>query len=990
MHRIVGQLRQRRIFALLSYGLLIAVFAADSLTPLGFAHGILYGPIILLTALSDRPQRLNIVLVLSLLFVWLGLWLSPYKDPDLLPFYVYANRLLSSVALLAIYGLCRLGMAYQKVQQQQREQLQMSAQLARLGSWHLGSHGQLILSAEARQILGIDQSELPLNRFAQLLVDTDGEHFLSHLQAEKLPLDVEYRRLQNNGELRWLRLVAYQDSQQPPQIVGVLQDIHSTHIVEAKIAEEERRFRYMGDSMQLFTWTALPDGNLDYVSRYTVDFFGASESYITENWLSFLHPDDQQPTLNRWVQSLKTGEPYVVEFRLRRHDGEYFWYLTRATAAHDEQGKIFKWYGSGIDISESKLLQQHSERLSQQLQNTLASITDAFFSLDKNLCFSYANEQAANLLDRPRSALLNNLSVSDTIIDADGSFSRQLERAMLSQKMIAFDFWLASRELWLDVRIYPAAEGLTIYLRDITRLRREQQELKLLRSAVSQLNDIVIITEASPLTEPGPKIVFVNTAFERITGYSRDEAIGRSPRFLQGPKTQRRELDRIRSALLSQQPVRAQLTNYHKDGCEVEIELNIVPIGMESGRVTHLVSIQRDVTAEKTLQKQLQLAQRMEAIGQLTGGIAHDFNNMLTVITGNNDILQDALQEQPKLLSFSKLIGNAAERGAGLTRNLLAFARRQPLSPANVDINQLIMQLEELLHSSLGQKHQLQLKLAEDLWQVMIDPVQLESSLLNLTINARDAMASAGELQISTQNLVGHHLAHDAELRHGDWVEISVCDTGNGIAADMLDKIFEPFFTTKASGKGSGLGLSMVFGFIKQSGGHIRVISAPDEGTCFNLYLPKIAPPDSETTQTAVSPPAAQQPAVTKSAQQTILVVEDNDLVRQYATSQLRDAGYQILEAADASQALDWLQSAQPIDLLFTDVLMPDSLSGSELAARAAKIRPALPVLFTSGYTEDILNDLSEEKRQQCLLHKPYHRAALLQRVARALNAVKE
>ncbi|MDT8310273.1 MAG: PAS domain S-box protein, partial [Methylophaga sp.] len=670
----------------------------------------------------------------------------------------------------------------------------------------------------------------------------------------------------------------------------------------------------------------------------------------------------------------------------RRHDGQYFWYLTRATPARDEQGNIFKWYGSGIDISESKLLQQRSEQLSQQLQNTLASITDAFFSLDKKLCFSYANEQAGNLLERPRSVLLNQLPVSATVIDADGSFSRQLERALLSQKMTAFNFWFASRQLWLDVRVYPADEGLTVYLRDITKLRREQQELQLLRCAVSQLNDIVIITEAAPIDEPGPKIVFVNDAFERITGYRREEAIGQSPRFLHGPKTQRSELHKIRQALLSQQPVKVQLTNYRKDQHEVEIELNIVPIATDSGRFSHFVSIQRDVSGEKALQKQLQLAQRMEAIGQLTGGIAHDFNNMLTVITGNNDILQDALQDQPKLLSFSELIGNAAERGAGLTRNLLAFARRQPLSPANVDINQLIAQLQELLRSSLGQQYQLQLTLADDLWPVMIDPVQMESSLLNLTINARDAMDDEGQLSISTQNILRQTYYDDAELNKGDWVQVSVCDIGHGIASDVLDKIFEPFFTTKAAGKGSGLGLSMVFGFIQQSGGHIRVRSAVDQGTCFNLFLPRAK---TVTGPENIIKPHPAKATAEPAGQKTILVVEDNDLVRQYAVSQLRDAGYQVLEAAEANQALHWLNSAQSIDLLFTDVLMPDSLSGSELAKLATKIRPALPVLFTSGYTENILNDLSEEKRQQCLLHKPYHRAALLQRVAQALSTTK-
>lgn len=989
MHRIVANMQHRRELAVVSYGLLPLILITDSFTVLGFAHGIFYAPVLFLASLSGRRYALNIVLAISILFTWIGLFLTANPYDTSLPLFAYGNRALSTLLLLITYAACRLGMAFQTSQQAQQQQLQMAAQLgklAKLGSWHLSTDGILHLSKQARRILNIDQAELSLRQFSALLIDVDGEHFLANMQPAALPLDIEYRRLQKDGELRWIRLVAYQDSQSSGKIFGVIQDTHSNRIIEAKMAEDERRFRFAGDSMQLFTWTARPDGELESVSRYTVDLLGASEKFIVSNWLNFLHPDDQQSTHNQWMHCVKTGEALVAEYRLRRHDGQYFWFLTRALPARDAQGNIFKWYGSGIDITESKVLQQHSENLSQQLQNTLASITDAFFTLDENLNFSYANEQAASLLERPRSALLNNLAVNETPIDADGSFSRQLERAVLSHKMTAFEFWYAGRELWLDVRIYPAADGLTVYLRDITRLRRDQDELILLRNAVSQLNDIVIITEATPLDEPGPKIVFVNDAFERITGYSREYAIGKSPRFLQGAKTQRSELDRIRQALISRQSVRAQLTNYHKNGDEVEIELNIVPIGVDSGRITHLVSIQRDITNERVLQKQLQLAQRMEAIGQLTGGIAHDFNNMLTVITGNNDLLQEALEKQPQLLSFSKLIGNAAERGAGLTRNLLTFARRQPLSPAQVDINQLIQQLQELLRSSLGAKSPLKLNLSTNLWPVMIDAVQLESSLLNLTINARDAMPESGELTISTANIKAQPLDEDKELRGTDWVEVSVQDTGSGIPKEMIDKIFEPFFTTKAAGKGSGLGLSMVFGFIKQSGGHIRVISEPGEGTIFKLLLPR-AETEQKPEKTEPTPEVNHHLDISG---HTILVVEDNDLVRQYASSQLRDAGYQVLEAAESKQALEWLNSGQRIDLLFTDVLMPDSLSGSELAKQAAFIRPELPVLYTSGYTENVLNDLSDEQRQQSLLHKPYHRVALLQRVAQAINAVKD
>ncbi|HET8807746.1 MAG TPA: PAS domain-containing protein, partial [Methylophaga sp.] len=384
-----GQFSQRRITAPLSYGLLILILATDSLTPMGFAHGMLYAPVLLLAAFIARPRLLDIVFALSIVFVWLGLFLTLINSSQALTLNIYANRIFSSLILLVIYILSRVRLTHQKTFKLQQQQLHITASLAKLGHWQLDDNQQLVLSAEAAQILGLNQQPLPLQHFTKMLVEADGHHFLENIHTDKLPLDAEYRWRQNNDEIKWIRLVAYLNNQDQGEIHGVIQDIHTNRVVEAQVAEEERRFRYMADSMQLFAWTAQPDGNLDYVSKYTMDFLGANERFITENWLSYIHPDDQQPTMNRWAQSLKTGEPYLIEFRMRRHDGLYVWYLTRATPARDDQGNIFKWYGSGIDNSQSKLLQQHSERLSQQLQNTLTSITDAFFTLDKKMCFSY-------------------------------------------------------------------------------------------------------------------------------------------------------------------------------------------------------------------------------------------------------------------------------------------------------------------------------------------------------------------------------------------------------------------------------------------------------------------------------------------------------------------------------------------------------------------------------------------------------------------------
>lgn len=317
---------------------------------------------------------------------------------------------------------------------------------------------------------------------------------------------------------------------------------------------------------------------------------------------------------------MRTGIAYSDEFRLRRFDDEYMWFLAQASAIRNEQGKITKWYGSSINIHQTKLLQQQSEALSQQLQNTLDSITDAFFTLSTDLQFNYVNNQAVALFNIPHSQLLDHKGIENTDIDPGGSLVKKLSLALLQQQVMSFEHLYEAKQLWLDIRIYPSTKGLTVYLRDITRQRREAEELKLLRSAVSQLNDVVIITEASRFAQEMANIVFVNNAFERITGYSRQEVIGKSLKILHGPKTEKRT-SKIKAAYSTWQPFRAQLTQYHKSGREIVLELNSVPIGLTAGWYTHWVSVERDITEERHLQKQLQLAQRMEAIGQLTGGL---------------------------------------------------------------------------------------------------------------------------------------------------------------------------------------------------------------------------------------------------------------------------------------------------------------------------------------------------------------------------------
>jgi signal transduction histidine kinase len=376
---------------------------------------------------------------------------------------------------------------------------------------------------------------------------------------------------------------------------------------------------------------------------------------------------------------------------------------------------------------------------------------------------------------------------------------------------------------------------------------------------------------------------------------------------------------------------------------------------------------------------QVRQAQKMEAIGQLTGGVAHDFNNILTVITGSIEILSDAVKHRRDLAPIAKMISAAAQRGADLTQHLLAFARRQPLQPRSTDVNAMVIDVARLLRPTLGEQIEIESMLGHDSAPALIDPSQLSTALLNLALNARDAMPDGGKLTLETRNVVldEGYAAVNEEVKPGGYVMIAVSDTGEGIPATLLDKVFEPFFTTKEVGKGSGLGLSMVYGFAKQSNGHVKIYSEEGHGTTVKLYLP----------QAAGNPDALAESGLSggEHGDESILVVEDDALVRDYVTTQIKRFGYRTLAASNAAEGLAIINGPERIDLLFTDMIMPGGMNGRQLAAEALKRRPELKVLYTSGYTENAIVHHGRLDAGVLLLPKPYLSSDLARMIRTAL-----
>jgi len=411
------------------------------------------------------------------------------------------------------------------------------------------------------------------------------------------------------------------------------------------------------------------------------------------------------------------------------------------------------------------------------------------------------------------------------------------------------------------------------------------------------------------------------------------------------------------------------------------VSSNFVPIKGPDGKVERLLTISFDITEHRQRDEQLRQAQKMEAVGQLTGGVAHDFNNLLTVVLGNLQLLSDRLSGDEASLAYVNSALSGARRGAELTHRLLAFSRKQALVPATVDVRKLVDGVLDLMRRTLGETIDIEVVGASDLWHCEADPAQLESAIVNLAINARDAMPDGGKLTITTQNalLDDDYSAAQADVTPGQYVMIAVSDSGTGIPADVIEHVFEPFFTTKEVGKGSGLGLSMVYGFAKQSGGHVTIYSESGIGTTVKIYLPR----SKEKSDDALSRESEREP---QARGETILVVEDDPDVRTLTVALLSDLGYAVLDARDAPSALEALDRNSRVNMLFTDVVLPGGMNGPQLAEEINRRCPGVSVLFTSGYTDDAIIHQDRLDERVELLSKPFRKSDLARKVRAVLD----
>ncbi len=500
------------------------------------------------------------------------------------------------------------------------------------------------------------------------------------------------------------------------------------------------------------------------------------------------------------------------------------------------------------------------------------------------------------------------------------------------------------------------------------------EERRLLSTAINQAADIIVVTD-----DQGT-ILYANPAFEQITGFARVEVIGKRPFILPGGAHDTAFYDAIWSTIRAGQVWQGNITGQTKDGSPLTTKTTITPVKDDSGKIVNYVSTQVDVTRELALEKQYRQAQKMEAIGQLTAGIAHDFNNLLMAINGFAELMQFRLPKDSPFQDMASRIVASGESAANLIRQLLVFSRKQIVEPQVINLNDTVTEIDKMLRRIIGEDINLQTRLYPQLWSIKLDPSQVEQIIVNLAVNARDAMPTGGQLTLETTNMqIKNQTADLLRLQPGDYVVLSVIDTGVGMNETTKSRIFEPFFTTKEHGKGTGLGLATVYGIVKQNGGDIQVYSREGEGSTFEIYLPR-------ATDAVIAAPAEAGAEKLSKGTETVLLVEDSSAVRELVTLTLTAQGYNVVKATNGAEALTLFKNHEgEIHLLLTDIVMPQ-MGGKELADRVSEINPNIKVIFTSGYSNDAISHYGVLDPEIVFLQKPFSPGELVAKVRQVLD----
>jgi PAS domain S-box-containing protein len=882
--------------------------------------------------------------------------------------------------------------------------------------WH---EGAIYYSDTAARIYGVQPSDLivPDRQFVVRFVHPDDRARIQDiydrffLEGERR-YEAEYRIRHGETQWKWIHEIAEWDTDDDHRLgaTGVILDItarvesdQALRHSEALLVRAQRTAR-VGHWVWRAGATDRPVGQgAAHFSAVAAEIFGVDPEELrvpTEEWVRrFVHPEDAARVLNILKRSL-TGEltRYEIDYRGRNSDGTWRWIHEIAQFDYDAAGNVAGATGVLQDVTERVAAQAALRRSEAQLKRAqqIAKLAYWHWNMDAwpdswQAAASHYSPEAAAIFGVPveRLARMSNLEYLEHFVHPDDGAALKL----------VFDDFVAMRILTysIEYRIQHAGgdwrtisergewdrtpdgkiAGATGTIQDITELREAERALK---EGAARLK---LMTDHLPISigymDMDERLQFVNATAERWYGKPAEELVGQTMQEFMDAETYRFMRPYVREAKAGK-AVKVQLHRQYPAGPPRDIEMLYVPHVDANGKVAGFFGMAFDMTERLTMEAQLRQAQKMEAVGQLTGGVAHDFNNLLGVIVGNLDLLAAQMPGGTKAQSLLSTALDAAESGAALIRRLLAFSRRQMLLPKATNLSELVGGMMVLMQRSLGESISIETRIQPGLWPAQIDGGQLEAAILNLAINARDAMPMGGELAIELNNATIEEdaVAADSEALPGDYVRISVRDTGTGIPPEVLPRVLEPFFTTKEVGKGTGLGLSMVYGFVKQSGGFLQLDSRVGAGTVISLYLPR-----APVSLTAADAPASSHRSL-RGQSETVLVVEDRPDMRAYSAEALRALNYEPLEAADGPTALALLEQRPDIAVLFSDVVLPGGISGFELARIARERRPGILVLLTSGFSERAAGSRGDEA--EAMLDKPFRPSELGRRLATLLG----
>lgn len=634
---------------------------------------------------------------------------------------------------------------------------------------------------------------------------------------------------------------------------------------------------------------------------------------------------------------------------------------------------------------------------STALQRTVVDLNYQKFAMDQHAIVSvtdrdgaiiYANQKFCDISQRRSEELIGQNQRLSKSSHHTASFYKAMWDTITQGNIWHGQIQEQSRDgshYWVETTIVPFMDEddspykYVAIRTDITEIKEAEEQLRVQMAALEAAANGIIITDSNG------SIQWVNKAFSALTGYSQKEAIGQTPRLLESGKHGPTFYKELWATILAGQIWQGELINRRKDGTLYTEEQTISPVYDKHGKIIRFIAIMQDITERQQIEEALRRSQKMEAIGQLSGGIAHDFNNQLGVIIGYLDFLQEYVGKDEKAARWINTATNAALRCMDLTRQLLTFSRSQAREKTVVDINAKINELEDMIARSVTPEITVQNYLADNLWLTEINAGEFHDALLNMVINARDAMPSGGTLLIETSNkqLDAGYAALNPGVEPGSYVQLVMSDTGIGMEKEVLERVFEPFFTTKPVGKGTGLGMAMIYGFVKRYGGYIKLYSEPNLGTTIRLYLPRSDASESEDIIESLD--ATDIPH----GNESILIVDDEDDLLQLANQYLSDLGYHTSVAKNATQALEILAGDNEFDLLFSDVVMPGGMNGYELAQAAVQAHPAMKVLLTSGFTSKTTAHNGLAKFSAHLLDKPYRKKDLAQRIRHLLDGGK-